>query len=119
MESGVFALNDLPVDHPIPLLERHKIQGERILCAHILLKAGCHVAGHRHESEQLTYVMSGRARWTFGEPGTPRRETFEVTGDSVVLAPSNAWHEIVADEDTLLVDILSPPGAMGIDSQRA
>jgi hypothetical protein len=46
-------------------------------------------------------------------------ETFDMVGEQILHLPSNLRHGVVAIEDTLIMDILSPPGAMGIDSQRS
>lgn len=35
----------------------------------------------------------------------------------VVLLPSNCLHGVETLEDSLLIDVLSPPGPMGVDSQ--
>lgn len=117
MDATVFSLKDLPEDNPIALLSRRKVQGENILFAHIKLGAGCHVAGHMHESEQISYLVKGRLRWTLGEPGTPGSRVVDLVDGEVLLLPSNQWHGADAVVDTEIVDILSPPGPMGVDKQ--
>jgi len=117
MDAEVFSLRDLPEDRPVALLARRKVEGEKILFAQIRLLAGCHVAGHRHESEQVSYLVSGKARWTLGEPGAPGSRVLDVEGGNVVLLPPNVWHGVDALEETTVIDILSPPAKMGVDSQ--
>lgn len=103
----------LPADQPIDLLERWRLEGEQMLAARVVLRKGCEVKVHSHPSEQIAMVMSGRVRWTLGEEG--RLE--EVGPGQVVHLPANIPHGVFALEDTLIFDILSPPGAMGVDSQ--
>lgn len=117
MDAKVFPLSELPEDKPIALLTRRKVEGEQVLFAHIHLEAGCHVAGHRHPSEQISYLVSGKARWTLGEPGTRGSKVVEIEGGSVVLLPSNVRHGVDALSDCVVIDLLSPPAAMGVDDQ--
>ena len=57
---------------------------------------------HSHPHEQITYIISGKCRYTVGE------ETKEVgTGDSVLI-PGDVSHSIVILEDTKVIDAFSP-----------
>lgn len=111
----IAAWDTVAADQPVPLLTRRKIEGANMLCAMINLGKGCVVAVHHHESEQIAYVISGRALWTLG----PEREQVEVTGGHVVRLPSHFPHGVEALEDTVILDVLSPVGAMGVDNQKA
>lgn len=104
-------------DHPIALIHRKRIRADRLLLARVRLDQGCHVAPHRHESEQVAWIMSGRVRWSLGEPGTSEYRQVETGAGEVVRLPSGFLHGVDALEDTLILDILSPPGDMGIDTQ--
>lgn len=86
-----------------------------MLAACVELKQGCVVAVHSHPSEQIAIVVSGRVRWTIGS----QSEQVEMSGGEVLVLPSNVLHGVEALEDTLIFDILSPPGAMGVDSQNS
>jgi quercetin dioxygenase-like cupin family protein len=107
----------VPEDHPVPLLHRRLIKGEQILLAMIHLEKGCKVALHHHESEQIAYLISGHVRWGLGDPGTPERREFEMSGGEVLHLPSNLPHQVEALEDCTILDVLSPPGPMGVDQQ--
>ena len=115
MDAVVHNWTDLPADTPIDLLDRWSLNGEQMLAARVFLKKGCEVKVHTHVSEQIAMVMSGHVRWTLGEDG----RQVEATGGQVVHLPSNVPHGVFALEDTLIFDILSPPGKMGVDSQGA
>lgn len=95
------------------------VKGEQMLVARVRLQPGCRVALHNHVSEQIACVLSGRVRWGIGEPGSTERSEFEMAGGEVLHLPSNVLHEVEALEETEILDILAPPGAMGVDSQAS
>ncbi len=97
---------DLPLEHLNERLDRRLVTGDRIMLAHVYLKEGCLVPMHRHENEQMTYILEGALRFRIGEEG--EQETIVRAGE-VLHIPSNVPHEAVALEDTLDVDVFSPP----------
>lgn len=113
----VHAWDSVDEDHPVPLIHRKRVFGERMLVANVRLDKGCHVAPHRHDSEQVAIVVSGRVRWRLGEPGAADYREQEVGAGEVVVLPSGFLHGVDALEDTVILDVLSPPGEMGIDHQ--
>ena len=114
-----FRWDEITEDNPIPLLGRRMITGEQMLVARVHLTKGCDVHLHSHVSEQMAVVISGRVRWTLGAEGSPDRREVETSGGEVMWLPSNVPHAVIALEDTEIIDILSPPGKMGIDNQGA
>lgn len=118
MEHKRYRWDDISPDNPVPLLHRRQLSGEKILVALIHLEPGCKVALHHHESEQIAYLISGHVRWGVGTPGTPEREEFEMRSGEVLHLPSNVPHQIEALTDCQILDMLSPPGLMGVDQQR-
>jgi len=96
----------LPRERVTDKLERRIINGDRMMLTHVYLKKGCVVPMHQHENEQLTYVLEGSLRFTIG--GDSQREIMVRTGE-VLHLPSNVPHAAVAEEDTLDVDIFTPP----------
>jgi quercetin dioxygenase-like cupin family protein len=98
--------DDMPKEKVSDLLDRRLITGDRMMLAHVYLKEGCLVPMHRHENEQLTYVVEGRLDFTIGEA---RAQQVSVGPGEVLHLPSNVWHEALAREDTLDVDVFSPP----------
>jgi len=87
-------------------LERRLITGERMMLAHVYLKKGCIVSKHAHENEQLTYILEGALRFWIGDDG---KEELVVHAGEVLHIPSNVPHKAEALEDTLDVDVFSPP----------
>ena len=101
-----FRWDDMPVEQVSPLLGRRLITGDRMMLAHVYLKKGCIVPRHSHENEQLTYILEGALRFHMGDDLS---ETVDVRAGEVLHIPSNVWHRAEALEDTLDVDIFSPP----------
>jgi quercetin dioxygenase-like cupin family protein len=108
--------SDLPLDAPMALLERRRIVGEKAMISHITLKRGCDVPTHSHENEQFSAVLSGRLRFGLGAVGSPERRDAVVGPGEVIHLPSGLPHSAFAEEDTVVLDIFSPPSATtGID----
>jgi quercetin dioxygenase-like cupin family protein len=98
--------DDLPKERLSPLLERRLIWGERVMVSHVYLEKGCVVPPHAHDNEQLTYILEGTLRFWVGED---EAETIDVAAGEVLHLPSGVPHKAEALEDTLDVDIFSPP----------
>lgn len=96
----------MPLENVSPLLDRRLITGERIMLAHVYLKKGCIVPTHQHDNEQITYILEGKLRFWIGEE---EKVTFDVGPGEVLTIPSNVVHKAEALEDTLDVDVFSPP----------
>ena len=98
--------DDLPLETLTPLLDRKLITGERIMLAHVHLKKGSIVPLHEHDNEQFTYILKGALKfWIGSEDG----EQVIVREGQVLHLPSNLPHKAEALEDTLDLDIFSPP----------
>jgi mannose-6-phosphate isomerase-like protein (cupin superfamily) len=88
-----------------PLLQRQMVWGQQIMLARVLLKKGCIVPEHSHVNEQLTYIVEGALKfWIDG------REIVVHAGE-VLCIPSNMPHKAEAMEDTVDLDVFSPPRA--------
>jgi quercetin dioxygenase-like cupin family protein len=117
MEAIPYSWTNVESDQPISLLTRQRITGEKLLVAKVHLASGCHVALHQHENEQMAMVLSGHVVWTLGAAGDPAQRKLEMRGGEMLHLPANVWHGVDAIEDTDIIDVLSPPGAMGVDRQ--
>ncbi len=100
--------NDMEKEKVSDLLDRRLITGDRMMLAHVYLKKGCVVPRHQHENEQLTYVLDGALHFWIGEDGS---QEVTIRAGEVLHIPSNVWHKAEALEDTLDVDVFSPPRA--------
>ena len=101
-----FRWDEIPKETLNPLLDRKLITGERMMLAHVYLKKGCLVPRHSHENEQLTYVLEGALHFWLGED---EKEEVVVRAGEVLAIPSHLPHKALALEDTLDVDVFSPP----------
>jgi quercetin dioxygenase-like cupin family protein len=98
--------DDMPKERVSDLLQRRLITGERMMLAHVYLDKGCIVPRHSHDNEQLTYILEGALHFWLGEDG---EEEVVVRAGEVLVIPPNLPHKAEALEDTLDVDIFSPP----------
>ncbi len=107
-KNGVsfFRWDSMKKERVSDMLERRLITGDRMMLAHVYLKKGCIVPKHSHENEQLTYILEGALKFWIGEDGA---EQVTVSAGEVLLIPSNVPHKAEALEETLDVDVFSPP----------
>ncbi len=105
-QTRSYRWDDMPKERVTDSLDRRLITGERMMLAHVYLKKGCVVPQHSHENEQLTYILEGALHFWIGEDGS---EEVTVRAGEVLVIPSNVLHKAEALEDTLDVDIFSPP----------
>jgi quercetin dioxygenase-like cupin family protein len=96
----------IPQERVTDLLSRKLISGERIMLAHVFLSRGCIVPRHSHDNEQFTYILQGALKFWIGEDES---EELVVRTGEVLHIPSNVPHKAEALEDTLDMDIFSPP----------
>ncbi len=102
----LFTWEDMPRERVTDALSRRLITGERMMLAQVYLDKGCIVPRHSHENEQLTYILEGSLRFWIGEHG---EEELVIRAGQVLHIPSNVPHMAEALEDTLDVDVFSPP----------
>lgn len=108
--------DDLAVDAPMPLLSRKRIIGEKMMISRIHLARGCDVPSHAHENEQFACIISGSLRFGLGDPGSESHREVVVSAGEVLHLPSMVPHSAFALEDTIVLDIFSPPSERtGID----
>ena len=111
-----FRWDDMPKEKVSDFLERRLITGDRMMLAHVYIKKGGVVPKHSHDNEQLTYILEGALRFWIGEDGA---DELVVSAGVVLHIPSNVPHKAEALEDTLDVDIFSPPRQDWLDKSDA
>jgi quercetin dioxygenase-like cupin family protein len=97
---------DMPKEKVSETLDRRLITGDRIMLSHVYLKKGSIVPRHSHENEQITYILEGGLRFWIGEDES---QVIDVLAGDVLHIPSMVHHKAEALEDTLDVDVFSPP----------
>ena len=87
-------------------LSRRIITADRAMLTHVYLDKGAVVPMHSHDNEQITYVIRGVLRFWIGDEDS---EPIDVKAGEVLVLPSWVPHKAIALEDTLDVDIFTPP----------
>jgi quercetin dioxygenase-like cupin family protein len=108
--------DDLPREELSSEIGRRLITGDSMMIAHVYLKQGAVVPKHSHHNEQITYILEGVLRFELGEDGS---QQVDVAAGEVLHIPANLPHTAVALEDTLDVDIFSPPREDWLDGSDA
>jgi quercetin dioxygenase-like cupin family protein len=105
-EVRFYHVEDVPRERVTDKLDRRLISGERSMLAHVYLKKGCIVPFHSHDNEQISYILSGSLRFWLGEDGD---QEVVLRAGEVLVIPSHVRHKAEALEDTVDVDIFTPP----------
>lgn len=95
--------NSVELEDLNPLLQRQFVVGEKVMIARVLLKKGCAVPLHSHHNEQVTYILEGALKFALNG------EEVVVRAGEVLCIPPNVPHEALALEDTVDLDIFTPP----------
>jgi quercetin dioxygenase-like cupin family protein len=84
-------------------IDRELITGDKLMLARVFIKKDGHVPLHHHHNEQVTYIIEGALKFAIdGKEVT-------VKAGEVLCIPSNMPHEAWALEDTLDLDVFTPP----------
>ena len=86
-----------------PLLGRKMIHGKSMTVARIRLSKGAAVPMHSHVNEQISMVESGALRFVLAG------EELVLRAGDVLVIPPGVPHLAEALEDSLAVDLFSPP----------
>jgi quercetin dioxygenase-like cupin family protein len=86
-----------------PTLSRQMIHGETMTIARLEMKKGSFVPVHSHANEQITNLEKGQLRFVLGG-----KEVVLNAGESLQIPP-NLPHSAEAIEDSVAVDVFSPP----------
>jgi unsaturated pyranuronate lyase len=94
--------DEIALEKVTEMISRKIVTGEREMVAQIYLKRGALVPMHSHESEQMTYILSGALKFLVGG------EEITVREGEVLHIPSWVPHQAEALDDTFEIDIFSP-----------
>lgn len=92
-----------PVEMFPGIVRRALCGDERMTLCEITLHKGAVVPLHGHADEQAGYVVQGRMLFKIGD------EEREIGAGYGYLAPGNVPHALTALEDSLIVEVFSPP----------
>ena len=105
-QTTFYRWDDVERERVTAMLDRKLITGDSLMLSHVFLKKGCIVPKHQHHNEQFTYIIDGALRFWIGDD---QSEEVIVRAGEVLHIPSNVWHKAEALEDTLDMDVFSPP----------
>jgi quercetin dioxygenase-like cupin family protein len=94
--------DEIALEKITEMISRKIIPGGRMMMAHVYLKRGALVPMHRHESEQMTYVLQGALKVHLADVEVTVRE-----GEVLHIQPG-VPHQAEALDDTLELDVFSP-----------
>ena len=84
-------------------IDREMLHGDKLMLARVFMKKGAHVPEHKHHNEQVTYILEGALKFAIDG------KEIVVKAGEVLCIPSNMPHEAWAVEDTLDLDVFTPP----------
>lgn len=113
MEPKLYQFEKMPFEQLNDKIKRRFVHGEKTMLAWLEMKKGAFVPEHQHENEQLSYIVKGKMRIVIGG------KEFIVSAGEVVYVPPNVPHHAEFLEDTIDVDIFSPPRQDWIDKTDA
>jgi quercetin dioxygenase-like cupin family protein len=94
--------DEIALEKVTEMISRKLVTGEREMLAQIYLKKGALVPMHKHESEQMSYVLQGALKFLVAG------EEITVREGEVLHIPSWVEHQAEALEDTFELDVFSP-----------
>jgi quercetin dioxygenase-like cupin family protein len=94
--------DEIALEKVTEVISRKIVTGARQMLSQIYLKRGALVPMHKHESEQMTYILQGALRFLVGG------EEVMVHEGEVLVIPSWVEHQAEALDDTLTLDLFSP-----------
>ena len=94
--------DEIALEKVTEVISRKLVTGEREMLTQIYLKRGALVPMHKHESEQMTYVLQGGLKFLVGGEEVIVRE------GEVLVIPSWVEHQVEALDDTFELDLFSP-----------
>ena len=94
---------DVALEPLKPLIYRQLIVGDNIMIARVLLKRDAFVPMHSHLNEQVTYILEGALKFLI------QGKEIVVAAGEVLTIPAGMPHEAVALEDTVDLDVFTPP----------
>jgi quercetin dioxygenase-like cupin family protein len=91
------------------VVRRTMTSGDHTTLVEVSIAAGSVVPSHTHPHEQIGYVARGRVRFEIAG------EVRELSAGDSYLIPGGDAHEVTALEDSLCIDVFSPPRTEYLD----
>lgn len=111
----VFRWDDVALDRVTAMVSRKVLQSAGQQFSQVYLKRGACMARHRHEWEQVLYVLQGVLSVRSWEPETALAVDRQVREGELLVVPAGAWHQAEALDDTFAL-VMEPVGVSGRDA---
>jgi quercetin dioxygenase-like cupin family protein len=111
--SVLFRWDEVEPEQMNPLVTRQYVTGTKTMLARLVLKKGAHVPRHQHMNEQVSHVVSGSLKFML------EGKEVMVSAGEILCIPPDAPHEVIALEDSVALDIFTPPRQDWIDGDDA
>jgi quercetin dioxygenase-like cupin family protein len=95
----------IPIEKLSPLIDRQFVSTDNVTVARFFLRKGATVPQHKHVNEQIAFVLSGALKFVFPDKSVTIRP-----GETLCIPP-NVPHSAEALEDTIDLDVFTPPRA--------
>lgn len=102
-ESTHHRWSDVKPEQLNPLITRQYVSGSNVMLARLALKKGARVPMHHHFHEQVSHVVEGALNFLI-----EGRETTVRAGE-ILCIPPHVPHEVIALQDSVVLDIFNPP----------
>ena len=99
----VYDWNGVETEQMNATLRRQAIHGEAMTVARLQLSKGCKVPEHSHHNEQISMLEKGKLRFVING-----QEVLVGAGETLHI-PANVPHSAEALEDSIAIDLFSPP----------
>ena len=96
---SLYRWDELPLDKVTEMVARKAIVGAQQTLVQSYLKAGAIVPLHRHQDEQMIYVLQGALKMLVGGEAATVRE------GEVLLVPPGVPHQAEALDDTFVMTV--------------
>jgi len=113
--------SEIPIEPMNPLLGRQFLTGTNVMVSRITLAKGAHVPLHSHHNEQVAILLTGKLQFFLHESAESNSQPREIilNPGEILCIPPNIPHEVFTLEDTVNLDIFSPPRQDWIDGSDA
>lgn len=104
---------DIEPEQMNSLVTRQYVVGTNTMLVRLVLKKGAHVPLHQHMNEQISHVVSGSLAFLI----EGKQEA--IRAGEILCIPPHIPHEVIALEDSVVLDIFNPPRQDWIDGNDA
>ena len=98
-----YAWDQIEKEQVNPKFTRQVIDAETMTVARLFLKKGCFVPEHSHHNEQISMVEEGSLKFVM------EGKTLTIGAGEILRIPPHVPHSAEALEDSIAVDLFSPP----------